>query len=119
MFSAAETLINPVLTNSNIPTLDFRVCMDHGHITIAKVGVARRFNGIVAVGTTANIASKMLSIAKANTILLGDAMLSGLPELWIKAFVQLEIQDTGWTYRQSQAPYGFWRYTGRWRIPAA
>lgn len=119
MFSAAETLINPVLENSNIPTLDFRICMDHGHITVAKVGAARRFNGIVAVGTTANIASKMLSVAKANTILLGDAMVSGLPQLWITQFLQLESQDTGWTYRQSQAPYSFWRYNGRWRIPAA
>lgn len=119
MFSATETLINPVLARSNIPTLDFRVCMDHGHITVAKVGAARRFNGIVAVGTTANIASKMLSVAKANTILLGDAMLPGLPQLWMDRFVHLETRDTGWTYRQSQAPYSFWRYTGRWRIPAA
>lgn len=118
MFSAAETLINPVLANSNIPALDFRICMDHGHITVAKVGAARRFNGIVAVGTTANIASKMLSVAKANTILLGDAMLPGLPQLWVERFVQLESQDTGWTYRPSQAPYGFWRYDGRWRVPA-
>lgn len=119
MFSAADTLINPVLAKSNIPSLDFRVCMDHGHITVAKVGAARRFNGIVAVGTTANIASKMLSAAKANTILLGDAMLPGLPRQWVEQFVELESQDTGWTYRQPQTPYSFWRYTGRWRIPPA
>lgn len=119
MFSAADTLINPVLANSNIPTLDFRVCMDHGNITVAKVGAARRFNGIVAVGTTANIASKMLSVAKANTILLGDAMLPGIPQSWVKEFVQLESKDTGWTYRQSQTPYSFWRYTGRWKVPSA
>lgn len=117
MFSATETLINPVLLDSNIAPLEFRVCMDHGHITVAKVGAARRFNGIVAVGTTANIASKMLSVAKADTILLGDAMLPGLPPLWVNQFVQLESRDTGWTYRQSQAAYCFWRYTGRWRIP--
>lgn len=119
MYSAAETLINPVLMSSNIPTLDFRVCMDHGQITVAKVGAAKRFNGIVAVGTTANIASKMLSVAKANTILLGDAMLPELPPFWVQQFVQLESQDTGWTYRQSQVPYRFWRYIGRWKIPAA
>lgn len=116
MFAAAD-LINPVLQRAGIPSLDFRVCMDHGFITVAKVGAARRFNGIVAVGTTANIASKMLAVAKANTILLGDQMLRGLPALWLQNWVKLETEDTGWHYQQSQAPYPFWRYIGRWKAP--
>ena len=116
MFAAAD-LINPVLQRAGIPPLDFRICMDHGFITVAKVGAARRFNGIVAVGTTANIASKMLSVAKANTILLGDQMLSGLPTFWLQNWVKLETKDTGWHYQQSQTPYPFWRYIGRWKAP--
>lgn len=116
MFAAAD-LINPVLQRADIQPLDFRVCMDHGFITVAKVGAARRFNGIVAVGTTANIASKMLSVAKENTILLGDNMLRGLPPVWLREWVKVETEDTGWHYRQSQAPYPFWRYNGRWKAP--
>ena len=118
MFSAAENLVNPLLQRSNIPRVDFRVCLDHGFITVAKVGAARGFNGIVAVGTTANIASKMLKVAGANTILLGNEMLSGLPAEWVRRFVQLETLDSGWTYRQSQNAYAFWRYVGRWKVPA-
>ena len=117
MFSAAETIINPLLVRSSIAPLQFRICMDHGLITVAKVGAARRFNGIVAVGTTANIASKMLAAAKADTILLGDMMCRGLPEAWIRRFITLETADTGWVYRQSNAPYPFWRYFGRWKVP--
>ena len=116
MFSAAD-LINPVLQRSAIPPLDFRICMDHGLVTVAKVGVARRFNGIVAIGTTANIASKMLAIAKENTILLGDQMLPGLPSAWVQQMVELESLETGWSYRQPQKPYPFWRYKGRWKVP--
>lgn len=118
MFSAAENIINPLLTKSSIVPLQFRICMDHGQITVAKVGVARRFNGIVAVGTTANIASKMLAIANPNTILLGDAMRQGLPAEWVRQFVQLETANSGWVYRQSNSPYPLWQYTGRWKVPA-
>ncbi len=114
MFSAAETIINPLLVRSNIAPLQFRICMEHGLITVAKVGAARRFNGIVAVGTTANIASKMLSVANPDTILLGDMMCRGLPEEWIRRFAKLETSNSGWVYRQSNTPYSFWHYTGRW-----
>ena len=117
MFSAAEDIINPLIARSNIEPIQFRICLDHGFITIAKVGAARRFNGIVAVGTTANIASKMLSVAKANTILLGDTIRRGLPDEWVQKFVQVETIDTGWVYRQTNTPYPFWRYIGRWKRP--
>ena len=117
MFSAADNLINPVLQSAHIDPLEFRICLDHGNITVAKVGAAQRFNGIVAVGTTANIASKMLSIAKANTILIGNAMLTGLPSEWVAQFVRLETVESGWTYRQSGVSYALWQYIGRWRIP--
>lgn len=117
MFSAAETIINPVLIRSGIVPLQFRICMDHGFITVAKVGAARRFNGIVAVGTTANIASKMLAVAQPDTILLGDTMRQGLPLAWVASYLRLETENTGWSYRQSNVPYPFWRYTGRWKLP--
>jgi class 3 adenylate cyclase len=118
MFSAAENIINPLLIRSNIAPLQFRICMDHGQITVAKIGAARRFNGIVAVGTTANIASKMLAVAQPNTILLGDMMRQGLPAEWGRQFVQPETANSGWVYRQSNSPYPFWQYIGRWKVPS-
>lgn len=117
MFSAADNIINPLLIRSSIEPLQFRICMDHGHITVAKIGAARRFNGIVAVGTTANLASKMLAVARPNTILLGDMMRQGLPAEWVRQFVQLETANSGWVYRQSNSPYPFWQYIGRWKVP--
>jgi|Laugresu1bdmlbsd_1035121.scaffolds.fasta_scaffold03129_3 adenylate cyclase len=117
MFAAADNIINPLLVKSNIKPLKFRICMDHGFITVAKVGAARRFNGIVAVGTTANIASKMLSVAQPDTILVGDMMRQGLPQKWVRTFAYVETVNSGWTYRQSNLAYPFWRYTGRWKVP--
>jgi adenylate cyclase len=115
MFYAAENFINPILINTPVAPLDFRVCLDHGWITISRVGAARRFNNIVAVGTTANLASKMLSAADANSILLGDNMLAGLPADWVRNFARLRTSDTGWIYQATGLPYSFWSYMGRWK----
>ncbi len=118
MFYAADNFINPILRSSQLEVLDFRICMDYGPITVAKVGSARGFNGIVAVGTTANIASKMLSFAEPNSILIGSCMLSGIPLSWRNEWVKLKTMDTGWFFRSNGTPYAFWQYTGRWMEPA-
>lgn len=55
--------INPILEASSIAPLAFRVGIDHGNVTIARLGLAKRFNSLAAIGTTANLASKMLSQA--------------------------------------------------------
>lgn len=117
MFSAASTIVNPLIANSGLAQLDFRVCLDHGPITVAQVGVARSFNGIVAIGTTANIASKMLGFAGPNTILIGTKVYEGLPTLWQSQYVAFKTADTGWCYTDSDVPYAFWLYNGRWKIP--
>ena len=51
MFYAADHFINPIIQNSGLEEIDFRICMDFGWITIARLGAAQRFNHIVAVGS--------------------------------------------------------------------
>ena len=115
MFHATTYLINPVIRASNIDELDFRICIDHGPITVAEVGAAQRFHGIVAIGTTANIASKMLSHAAPNTILLGANQCNGIPVSWRNNYLEIETLDTGWVYTKTNNPYPFYRYNGRWK----
>jgi class 3 adenylate cyclase len=117
MFSAAERQINPILRAASVPELEFRICLDSGPLTVAKVGAARGFNGIVAIGATANVASKMLGSAGPNTILIGSMMLDGIPMAWRERFVELQAVDTGWVFGPSMVPYTFWRYDGRWVEP--
>jgi len=117
MFAAADHILNPLLLRSNVQTIDFRICMDHGPITIAKIGAAKRFGGIVAVGNAANVASKMLGAAGANVLLLGGRFVAGIPPDWFIAWAELETLDTGWHYTATGQPYPFWRYNGRWVIP--
>ncbi len=114
MMAANQYLINPILLQSGIDEIKFRISIDYGNVTIAKLGAPRRFNAIVAIGTTANIASKMLSHAGENDILIGADAKAKLPLLWQLQWVVFHKLDTGWVYRANNAPYLFYKYIGRW-----
>ena len=115
MFHGAAKFINPILSATPVLPLTFRICIDHGQVTVARVGAAQRFNNIVAVGSTANIASKMLNFAKDDQLWLGENMISGLPQSWLP-HVELRQEDTGWTFAETGQPYRFWEFTGRWNV---
>jgi adenylate cyclase len=114
MMAANQHLIAPILAATPVPELQFRVTIDHGPVTVARLGAARRFNANVAIGATANFAAKMLSFAEPGEVVLGEAAKDQLPLAWQTAFTELITTETGWTYRQSGRPYGLYRYTGRW-----
>jgi class 3 adenylate cyclase len=116
MFHAASSFINPNIHASGLEELDFRICIDFGWMTVARFGAAQRFNHIVAVGSVANRTSKMLQHAGANEILVGDAMLEGLPTVWLQKHVTAKSVETGWQYPNG-APYTFWLFDGRWFLP--
>lgn len=114
MFAANAYLIRPMLTGSAVAPLDFRVSVDYGPVTIAKLGAPRRFNSMVAIGVPANFASKMLSNAQADELVLGEQAKLQLPTTWQTRYTELAVGDTGWTYVASRRPYRLYRYTGRW-----
>lgn len=114
MMAANEYLIKPILIKSGIESIQFRICIDYGQVTIAKLGAAKRFNAIVAIGTTANVASKMLSVAKADEILLGESVKNQLPAEWQSSWVKLHTYQTGWVFRSTNLPYSFYKYDAHW-----
>jgi adenylate cyclase len=113
MMAANAHLIKPILDATPVPEIKFRVSIDSGFVTIARLGAARRFNANVAIGATANFASKMLRFAEAGDIVIGATVRDGLPAAWHQ-FTQPMAVTTGWSYRQSGLPYLLYKYTGRW-----
>ena len=114
MQAANTHLINPAIKASNSPEIQFRVTMDYGSITVAKIGAARRFTSHVAIGTIANFASKMLKFAKEDQIVLGEFAKLKLPIDWQLQYTQMLPINTGWNYRATGAPYPVYIYNGRW-----
>lgn len=112
MLATAERLIDPLAGRLELDRFPFRICLDHGPITVAEVGAPRGFRGIVAIGSTANIASKMLAIADEDSIFMGRAVVDGLPVEWL-GYVGDEGM-TGFHYAATGANYPCYRFTGRW-----
>lgn len=113
MFRTTTNFINPVLKASDVQEIQFRIGIDHGNITVAKLGAARRFNSIVAIGTSANVACKMLKFAGPSEMIIGDCVRKALPTAWHQ-YTQAIDESSGWVYRSTGQSYPFYRYTGRW-----
>jgi adenylate cyclase len=115
MMAANQNLIRPVLVNAGVEPIRFRVSIDTGYITVARIGAARRFNANVAIGATANFTAKMLARAAPDEIVLGDVAFKELPILWQIQHAELLSASTGWVHTSTGLPYLLHRYIGRWK----
>jgi len=57
----------------------FRIGIDYGKVTIGRVGIPGGMNSFVAIGTTANIACKLLKVAGPGEIIIGQHVKDKLP----------------------------------------
>lgn len=114
MMAANEHLINPILRATPAAEIKFRVSIDYGSVTIARLGPARRFNSTAAIGATANFASKMLRHANAGDVILGESARNQLPQEWQNNWTEILPIETGWHYKIGGNKYPIYRYFGRW-----
>lgn len=114
MMASNETLISGILETAQ--PFQFRIAIDYGPITVAQIGAPKLYGSIVAIGITANIANKMLRFADEDEIVIGEAVLSALPDLW-QENCQIIQKSTGFVYTLTQVPYPFYLYRGRWIEP--
>ncbi len=96
--------------------LKFRIGIDFGKVTIAKVGIPGGLNPFVAIGTTANIASKLLRIAGPGEIIVGEHVKDHLPD-YEQKYCESTLQSTRFVYVMNGGPYWAYKYTGRWIHP--
>lgn len=114
MDATNHLLVAPILRASDVKPIEFRVSIEHGAVTIARIGAAQRFSANVAIGNAANFAAKMLGNLTAGQIGLGSNARVRLPSLWQQSWTQLAPVSTGWTFVGSGLPYPLYLYTGRW-----
>lgn len=113
MMAANDHLIKPILDATPVPDIKFRISIDYGTVTVARLGAAQRFNANVAIGATANFACKMLRFADPGDIVIGSLVRDQLPSTWHQ-FAQFMPVTTGWTYVISKLPCPLFKYIGRW-----
>lgn len=113
MSGGPDAPLSTELWKFGVEPFRFRICIDSGPLTVAKMGAAQRFNGVVAIGTTANLACKMLNVAQAGEIMIGNNVATSLPEDW-RQYLARSDHETGYQYTLTGLPYYYWYYTGRW-----
>lgn len=118
MFAATQHLINPIVVASHMQPIEFRVSIDYGVVTVARIGAPRRFNANAVIGAAANFASKMLRHARAGDIVIGESAKVLLPFDWQIQWTTPLPESTGWVYRNDNRPYLLYRYIGRWKRTA-
>src|SRR6266446_4760596 len=111
-----DQLLTPWLKAQNVQPLNFRVGIDDGPVTIARVGNRGQESSLVAIGTTANIACKLMNRIPNGGICIGDNVYRNLPNNWTGSCRQCD-QPSGFGYVVTQAPYSAWELNYRLTAP--
>jgi adenylate cyclase len=113
MHSYNDYVISPRLIGLGLPQVKFRVGIEAGLVTIANVGVhGGEHRSLVAIGTTANVACKMMSLAREGGIVIGNHTQSLLSDDWKRETKQLGAVP-GFKTIGTGNPYPAWELTYR------
>lgn len=105
--------LGPLFDSQQLPKLAFRIGIDMGEIVIARIGT-NTTSFLTAVGSAANRAAKLQSLAQRNGICIGDNMFRNLPS-WVDEDC-MRGQDPSWNWVYSDddsTPYSFYHFTGQ------
>jgi adenylate cyclase len=115
-----DSILGPFLESKNVARLKFRIGIDVGPVTLARVGVKSSdsdYSSIVAIGTTANVACKLMNLIPDGGICLGQYAYDGLPNNWAPRCTQSD-KPTTFIYIATQQPYPAWVMNYRLTEPA-
>lgn len=112
-----DTLLSPWFIDQGIEPIKFRVGLDHGPVTIARVGIqGGQKSSRVAVGTPANIANKIMKLIPDGGICVGDSVKNNLPHQW-NWHCEAITDPSGFVFVQTGAAYIAWKLTHRLQEP--
>ena len=115
-----DRMFGPILDAENRPRIKFRVGIDVGPVTLARVGVKSGdgdFSSLVAIGTIANVACKLMKLIPGGGICVGEFAYKALPNNWQSRSTKLSA-STGFVYTATQQGYPAWTVDYRLTEPA-
>jgi len=111
-----DQLFTPWFQNAGIDPLRFRIGIDVGPVTIARVGIRGAESSIVAIGTPANIACNLINQIPNGGICIGGEVHDGLPNNWGQACRRCD-ESSGFVYVKTGVPYFGWELNYRLSPP--
>jgi len=94
----------------------FRIGIDYGPVTIARVGIHGEKSSLVAVGTSANIANKLMNRIPNGGICIGNEVWKELPHNWAPTCKPCS-ESSGFIYLKDNSPYPAWELNHRLSPP--
>jgi adenylate cyclase len=105
-----DQILGPFLDSRSLARLKFRIGIDVGPVTLARVGVKSAdsdYNSLVAIGTIANVACKLMKLIPDGGICVGDYAYRALPNNWASRCTKSD-NPTTFVYVENQLPYPGW-----------
>jgi adenylate cyclase len=110
-----EHLLTPWFNSNGFWPVKFRVGIDCGQLTLARVGIPNLSDQIVAIGSHANIACKLMGLIPQGGIAIGNNVRSVLSQNWQNNAV--ELPDFGFIYVATNQTYKGWKLSHRLTQP--
>lgn len=107
MQAVNQYVLTPWFQKNGLDVVRFRVGIDVGEVTIARIGIHGLATQRVAIGSTANIACKIMKFVPDGGISIGDSVKQQLSANWQRTLE--ELPATGFVYVKSQAAYKAWK----------
>jgi class 3 adenylate cyclase len=109
-----DQVLSPRLKSIGLPEIKFRVGIEAGLVTVANVGVRGPHHSIVAIGTTPNVACKLMSLVQNGGIVLGHYTRCLLPYDWQEKTASIGPLP-GYVIKGTATPYPAWEL--KYRAP--
>ncbi len=101
--------INPELSNRNLPQLTVKMSIDYGEVQVVLYGKSIDRSHIDIVGSSISMAAKMISLAKASQIVIGQSMYASLDSK--RNLVEMKVDAKRWTYIDEKSRSSYKLYT--------
>jgi class 3 adenylate cyclase len=109
--------VQPKLVSDGLPAMNFRIGMDMGELLISRIGL-RGMSFLTAIGSAANRASKLQSLAEVNGICLGNNLAANLHPASHRGLRLGADPRWNWLHDDGRTPYHFYHYDWDWPSPS-
>jgi adenylate cyclase len=107
-----RNVINPIFRAHQLPEITVRVGMTYGYALVVLYGHDLEKAHIDIIGSSISLASKIVSIAKPNQVLVGESIhniLQSSESISNGKFMEIDLDPTKWKYLSHSDPASMYR----------
>ena len=105
-------VINPAFKENGLPEITVRIGLTYGYALVVLYGNSLEKAYIDIIGSSISLASKIVSIAKPNQVLVGESIYNILlssKSISDRKFIEINLDPTKWKYLSRSDPESMYR----------